>query len=309
MKKEESKNADKVVKITEEQLSRLLERKPPRDDSISEPLTLYDELSIHQDAVKGSSHLSNFKLKMRMVRHGGELFHRACEGDTEAVSELAVLARNLANELNLLAKHRPVLIREIAKSYDEWPVVLSLIDNNKDGEAWYRFFQETLKLGEDSFCCMNRRQKIDLKNIWNRYVWFALKAMRINKKIVPALLDRCRSLSPIQRSVSVGRTILRTRFYELPKETVIITEWSALCSNLPDHLSNDDSIIRQFMKPLKLAVLEYWRENPSAYEIAKSQVKRLSKHEKDYDYRSLCFTRMKQQLRILAGKNLSKELG
>jgi hypothetical protein len=302
MKKEQSKNADKVVKSTEEQLSRLLERKPPRDDSISEALTLYDELSIHQDAVKGSSHLSNFKLKMRMVRHGGELFHRACEGDTEAVSELAVLARNLANELNLLAKHRPVLIREIAKSYDEWPVVLSLIDNNKDGEAWYRFFQETLKLGEDSFCCMNRRQKIDLENIWNRYVWFALKAMRINKVAVPLLLEKCKSLPSIQQSIPVGRTVLQTRFYELPKETVMISEWAALCPNLPAHLTNDDAVIEQFMRPLRLAVLEYWLENPSEYETAKSKVKRGATYKTDLVYRSRCFTQMKQQLRTLAGK-------
>src|SRR5882724_3408007 len=255
MKKKRSENRRKVGVSTKQKLANLVKRKPLREAYF--PLTFYDELLIHQNAVKGSSNLSNFELKMRMLRDGGELFRRSYEGDTIAASKLAVLARNLANELNLLAKHQPLLVRDIAKTYDEWPVVLSLIDKTKDAESWQRFFKKTLKLGKDSFCCTNRRQKLDLHNTWNRYVCFALKAMRLNKIKVPLLRDKCKSLAAIQVNIPVGRTILRTRFYELPEETVMITEWSALCCDLPDRLTNDDSVIKQFMKPLKLAVLEY----------------------------------------------------
>jgi hypothetical protein len=290
------------VKSGEEELLRLLKRKPVLEGGASFPLTFFQEVPIHENAVKGSRKFSNFELKMRMVRDGGELFHRARKGDADAVSALVVLARNLANELNLLAKVQPVLVAEIASSYDEWPVVLSLIDKTKDAESWYSFFKDRLKLGEDSFCCTDRRQKIDLSNIWNRYVWFALKAMRINKVAVPLLLEKCKSLPSIQQSIRVGRTVLQTRFYELPKETVMISEWAALCPNLPAHLTNDDAVIEQFMRPLRLAVLEYWLENPSEYETAKSKVKRGATYKTDFVYRSRCFTQTKQQLRTLAGK-------
>jgi len=181
------------VKVSKEELDSLLKRKPVYEDGESFRLTFFDELSIHENAVKGSSHLSNHELKMRMLRDGGELFHRAYKGDREAVSELAVLARNLANDLNLLAKRQHEIVRQIAKSDDEWPVVLSLIDKNKHAESWQDFFEDTLKLGEDSFCCTDRRQKIDLTIIWNRYVWFALKAMRLNRTIVPLLRETCKS--------------------------------------------------------------------------------------------------------------------
>ena len=280
----------------------LLKRKPIRENGASFPLTFFDEVSIHDNAVKGSRKLTNFELKMRMLRDGAELFFRARNGDVEAIGELAVLARNLANELNLLAKVQPVLVGEIAKSYDEWPVVLSLIDKTKDGESWYGFFKDTLKLGEDSFCCTDRRQKIDLSNTWTRYVSFALRAMRINKKLVPLLRQKCRSLPPRQQSVRIGRTILRTRFYELATETVVRTEWAELCCDLPNRLTNDDAVIRQFMKPLRLAVLEYWQENPEKYVKAKSKVKLRAKFPQDSQYRSLCFKQMEQQLRTLAGK-------
>jgi hypothetical protein len=180
-------------------------------------------------------------------------------------------------------------------------VVLSLIDKTRDAQSWQRFFK-TLRLGENSFICTNRRQKIDLTNIWNRYVWFALKAMRINKILVPILRDKCRSLPSIVKSVRVGHSVLRTKFYELPKETVMITQWSQLCCDLPDRLSNNDAVFRKFMKPLKLAVLEYWVENPSDYEQAKSQVKLRAKFATDSTYRSLCFTQMEQHMRTLAGK-------
>jgi hypothetical protein len=203
MRKQQSGTRHADTQSVGEKLQSLLKRKPIREESFS--LTFWDELSIHESAVKGSSNFSNRKLKMRMLRDGGELFHRAYEGDPDAVSELAVLTRNLANELNLLAKQRPLLVREITKSYDEWPVVLGLIDKKKDAENWYGFFKETLKLGEDSFCHTDRRQKIDLtNNIWHRYVWFALKAMRLNKIKVPILRDKCRSLPAIQQNVRVG---------------------------------------------------------------------------------------------------------
>lgn len=280
----------------------LLERKPVRENSHSFPLTFFDEVLIHCDPVKGNRKFSNFELKMRMLRDGGELFHRADKGDPDAVSELAVLARNFANELNLLAKRQPGLICGIAKSYDEWPVVLSLIDKTKDAKSWYTFFKDTLKLGEDSFCCTDRRQKIDLSNIWNRYVWFALKAMRINKVAVPALLEKCKSLPSFRYSARVGRTVLRWRFFELAKETAMISEWARLCPNLPERLTNDDAVIQQFMKPLKLAVLEYWLENPEKYGEAKSQVEPWAKYKTDSVYRNLCFTQMEQQLQTLAGK-------
>jgi hypothetical protein len=290
------------VKSVEEELSMLLERKPVRENGASFALTFFDEVSIHDDPVKGNRKFSNFELKMRMLRDGSELFHRADKGDPNAASELVVLARNLANELNLLAKRQPGLIRGIAKSCDEWPVVLSLIDKTKGAESWQRIFKETLKLGEDSFCCTDRRQKLDLSNIWTRYVWFALKAMRLNKILVPLLRQKCRSSGPRQRSVPIGRTILRTRFYELATETVVRTEWAELCCDLPDRLTNDDAVIRQFMKPLRLAVLEYWLENPEKYEKAKSKVKLRAKFPHDSQYRSLCFKQMEQQLRTLAGK-------
>jgi hypothetical protein len=297
VKKDRSKKAVKSIKAA---LDDLLKRKPLGETSF--PLTFFDKLSIHEKRVKGSSNFTNFELKMRMLRDGGELFRRAYKGDSGAVSELAVLARNLANELNLFAKLQPALIRDIAKSYDEWPVVLSFIDKKKDAGSWQSFFKETLKLGEDSFCCTNRRQKIDLSNTWTRYVWFALKAMRINKVLVPSLLNKCKSKPCIQPSVRIGRTVLRTRFYELQRETVKISEWARLCCHLPDRLTNDDAVIRQFMELLKLAVLEYWLHNPDEYEKAKSKVKWSAKYKLDSDYRSLCFTQMGQQLRIMAGK-------
>jgi hypothetical protein len=300
MQKKRSENRHKVVVSTEEELANLLKRKPLREASF--PLIFFDELSIHQNAVKGSSKLSNHKLKMRMLVDGGELFRRAYKGDLDAARELVVLARNLVNELNLLAKLRDSLVSEIAKTYDEWPVVLSLIDTRKDAKRWQTFFETILKLGENSFCCTNRRQKLDLDNIWNRYVWFALKAMRLNKIKVPLLRDKCKSLAAIQVNVPVGRTILRTRFYELRDETVMITEWAELCCNLPDRLTNHDAVIREFMKPLKLAVLECWIENPCEYERATAKVKPLSKYKCDSNYRSLCFTQIEQQLRTLAGK-------
>jgi hypothetical protein len=302
MEKKRSENKQNFVVSTKEELANLLKRKPLRDSGMSEPLTFYDKLSIHDNAVKGSSNLSSFELQMRMLKDGGELFHRAYKGDSDAAKPLVILARNLTNELNLLAKRGYEPVSEIAKTYDEWPVVLSLIDKTKDAESWYSFFKDRLKLGEDSFCCTDRRQKIDLSNIWNRYVWFALKAMRINKVAVPLLLEKCKSLPSIQQSIPVGRTVLQTRFYELPKETVMISEWAALCPNLPAHLTNDDAVIEQFMRPLRLAVLEYWLENPSEYETAKSKVKRGATYKTDLVYRSRCFTQMEQQLRTLAGK-------
>jgi hypothetical protein len=130
-----------VKSVEEEELSMLLERKPVRENGASFPLTFFDEVSLHDNAVKGSHKLSNFKLKMRMVRDGGELFYRAQKGDVEAIGELAVLARNLTRELNLLSEREAHLVREITKSYDEWPVVLSLIDKTKDGKSWYSFLK------------------------------------------------------------------------------------------------------------------------------------------------------------------------
>jgi hypothetical protein len=82
----------------------------------------------------------------------------------------------------------------------------------------------------------------------------------------------------------------------------MITEWSELCCDLPNRLTNNDAVINQFMKPLKLAVLEYWIENPSEYEKAKSQVKSRAKFAMEANYRSLCLTQIEQQLRTLAGK-------
>jgi hypothetical protein len=316
VKKKQSKSEHEASERINKELSSLLKRKPVREYGRSFPLMFFDELSsatrvwlelatseIHQGAAKVSSKLSNHELKVRMLRDGSELLRRADKGDSDAANDLTLLARNLADELNLLAKRRPALICPIAKSYDEWPVVLSLIDKAKDAESWQLFFREILKLGEDSFCCTNRGQKIDLTNIWNRYVWFVLKAMRLNKLVVPDLREKCNSSLPaIQQTVRIGRTILRTWFYELREETVMITEWAALCCDLPVRLTNDDAIIRQFMKPLKLAVLEYWLEKPGEYEEATSKVKLLSKHKRHYDYRSLCFTQMVQHLRTLAWK-------
>jgi hypothetical protein len=109
-------------------------------------------------------------------------------------------------------------------------------------------------------------------------------------------------LRSIEQSIWVGRTALRTRFYKLPKETVMISEWATLCPNLPGRLTSDDAVIEQFMKPLKLAVLEYRLENPGEYEKAKKKVKLRAKFPQDSQYRSLCFTQMEQQLRTLARK-------
>jgi hypothetical protein len=105
----------------EDELESLLDRKPVYEVGASFPMTFFDELSIHEKAVKGSSHLSNRELKMRMLRDDGELCHRALNDDRDAASELVVLARNLANELNLLAKQTNKLVSDIAENYDEWP--------------------------------------------------------------------------------------------------------------------------------------------------------------------------------------------
>ena len=167
MKKKQSENRQELIGTAYEKEANLLKRKPVCDESFK--LEFFDELPIHEIAGKGSSHFTNRQLRMRMLRAGGELFRRADNGDTDAASELTVLARNLANELNLLAKGQPRIIRPIAKSFDEWPIVLSLIDKKKDAESWYGFFKETLKLGADSFYYTDRRKKIDLTdNTWNR---------------------------------------------------------------------------------------------------------------------------------------------
>lgn len=56
------------------------------------------------------------------------------------------------------------------------------------------------------------REKIDLNNTWNHYVWFALKSMRLNKIKIPNLRDKCRSSRqhPYLLSERVGHTTLRT---------------------------------------------------------------------------------------------------
>ena len=46
----------------------LLKRKPIRENGASFPLTFFDEVSIQDNAVKGSRKLTNFELKMRKLK-------------------------------------------------------------------------------------------------------------------------------------------------------------------------------------------------------------------------------------------------
>ena len=297
----------KTKQSSEVELHKLLKRKPVQEQS--QNLVFFDEEPLHERKTGKNDDRSNAELFKALHRDLFELILRADAGDREALEKFVNLVINLTSELNLLARRKTEFVSETARTYENWPVVASLLDVNralqKDSEQLH-FLKTELKLGADSFISVDRRRLIDFKNRWHRYVWYVLKAMRINKVLVPVLRENFKNWIRFhQVKYRLDKRQLLGRFYELEKHTVYVSEWANLCVDLPDKLTSDKAAIEQFWKPMKLAILDYWemKDNEDAKQEAFAEVKSYDhKTATEGNLRDNALKQIKQALKTLAGK-------
>jgi len=210
---------------------------------------------------------STTELVARLRGAAQELLNRAHAKQPDAVRELCLFTHSLVCQLTYLGQTDREEVIKVASTFEEWPILYA--PDNKDAHAPYEYLQ----VGTDSFIPRYAGRKIDYQhNLWTQYAVEVLRLLRLCKKPWP-LREPCRKFS-IPTVISVGRTDSRIYWYDTPDGLFQIPEWCECCRDLPDKLVREEKVIEKFWKPARLAILEYWFANPSAYKNALKRFKK-----------------------------------
>jgi hypothetical protein len=228
-----------------------------------------------------------------------ELLNRASAGEPDAMKEFCWFAHNVIRQLTALAEKKQMEIRQIASTYEDWPILYT-----PDDTTSVQIYKE-LAVGTDSFVHRYAGRKIDWDNPWTNRALLVLELMRWCKERLPELIrdnQPSRKMSPC--FVEVGRTKIRIYYYDTPNAIFEIPEWCELCPALPDKLRPEN--VDQFWKPARLAILDYWARDElvdrgSAYRDA-LKLSSPGKHGLCSERRGNALDGIKRAMRSLAGK-------
>jgi hypothetical protein len=189
------------------------------------------------------------KLVRQLRKNARELLNRSLAGQPDAMKEFCRFAHNLTRQLAHLSESTPEQVREIASTYEEWPILYA---PNDDPRAIY----DKLQVGSDSFVERYAGRKIDWSNPWTERALLVLGHLQWCKRRLPEI-TRNQPYGKILRWVlKVGRTKIGINYYDTPSGAFEVPEWCESCPRLADKLRPEN--VNQFWNVARLAILEYW---------------------------------------------------
>lgn len=238
------------------------------------------------------------QLKKEQDEVTGQLFLRALDGSVEAIFMLADLARELADALEKVEQTQPGLLRFVAETSANWPVVLS--PNPQDIKA---AIDQVKRLKVGLTADISRREgRIDARNIWTQLAEYAFNTCLTCRVFVPKLLSHCSGVSPHLQHPNAWRTEMKAEIYPVsPTDQIIISDWELRCVGLSRPVTREN--FAQWWKCVHDCVLEHWWVYRDEYCKALRQIGR--ENEEEWRRRGMALDRVKQAFESLV--NLPKK--
>jgi hypothetical protein len=252
------------------------------------------------------------KLVTRLRKNAQELLTRSLAGQPDAMKEFCRFAHNLTRQLAHLSESKEEEVREIASTYEKWPILYAPDDQRRHQQQLQqprqrqdpRAIYDNLHVGTDSLVERYAGRKIDRENHWTNLALLVLEQMRWCKERLPEIIRNqpCRRI--LRWVIRVGKTKIRIYYYDTPGGVFEVPEWCELCPSLPEKLRLES--VADFWKPARLALLQYWYENERAGGSAYAEALKLAYHGKhglESERRNNALGAIKGAMASLAGKN------
>jgi len=236
-----------------------------------------------------------------------QLLFRAYAGDASAQHKFARVVSGAVQALGRLATSRGAEMKAVAETFSDWPVMLSL---NPQRIRRAKQQLEQLRVGSKGPLPTHSRQKLDPQGFWTELATRALKVVRSNLYLLPALREHTRGAKKSRATRKFWNTTVNATIYTRSNgDKIIIADWlKVLCPALSEPITAAN--FPHWWKAVKLTVLDYWKMYLPEYEKALGQIRggrpRLDGKKDDRRYkedrrRNLAIRSIRQALASLTG--------
>jgi hypothetical protein len=205
----------------------------------------------------------------------------------------------LVRDLKSVEERQRTKVTAIAETSTNWPVLLSL---NPQDIKWAKDYLLKLEVGSKAPTPTRPGQRIDSRNFWTRLAREALRACRINIRLVPALEAHCAEATKECQSMKIWRTQTKATYHTLPNgDVIILADWQKQCVKLSEPIT--DNNFKDWWGVMKLCVLEHWKSIPEDYAKALAKISDKTAAT-EFQKRNLALGQVRKALCSLTGLRL-----
>lgn len=227
------------------------------------------------------------------------LVRQAHLGNASAINRLALYTRALSHELELVSRKHEAKVMKVAASYFDWPVVLSLDSARQSQVA--RLLKKLDVGGDKASRPAYPLRRSDSGNFWTYYAQQALACLRINRRLMPTLLVRCKRARRIKTfQLKLLNTPYTLTGYDVGQSVILTTDWQEKCVSLPTRLTQAN--VRRFVSIAKLAIRELWCNDAKTFSQVKTHAEKLVRFKTDGEFIDRALAKIAQAMRGLAHK-------